>query len=241
MKSFSEINLLNQQERDSWVLKAIQKYFLPGTRTLDVGAGTQPYRQALAHCIYVSHDFGKYPGVKLGGTVSYAEINVRSDILAIPLEDESIDNLICTEVLEHVPDPLAAVGEFARLLRPGGVALVTAPFTSGSHQEPYHFYGGFSRYFYEHAAKTHGFQVLEIQAHGGFLRLMAQELGRLAEAYRLLPAMNYQTTVPDIDLNLLKIANELLLLDPILPNPSFSIGFHVLLQKQIPNISQVAV
>jgi len=231
MKSFAEISNLNQEERDAWVLQAIQTHFLPGTRVLDIGAGTQPYRAALAHCTYLAHDFGEYTGVKLGGTLDYGEINIRSYILSIPLDDHSIDNVMCSEVLEHVPDPLAAVGEFARLLRPGGIALITAPFTSGAHQEPYHFYGGFSRHFYEHAARTHGFDVLEIREHGGFLRLMAQELGRVHEVYRLLRSVQYQTTVTDVDDTLLRMANELLVLDPQMPNPAFTIGFHVVLRK----------
>jgi ubiquinone/menaquinone biosynthesis C-methylase UbiE len=231
MKNFHEINELNQQERDEWVLININKYFSPDTSVLDVGAGTSPYKQAMAHCKYIAQDFGAYDGIKLGDTHDYGEINIRSDILEIPLPDGSIDNLICTEVLEHVPNPLGAIQEFSRLLRPGGVALITAPFTSGAHQEPYHFYSGFSRHFYEHAARTFGFDVLEIAEHGGFLRLMAQEVGRISGVYQRLKEVNYHSSVVDLEDCLLRLANEMLQLDPQILGSAFSIGFHVVLRK----------
>jgi len=44
------------------------------------------------------------------------------------LQDKSLDGVICSEVLEHVPNYQAALDEFARVLRPGGKLLITSPF-----------------------------------------------------------------------------------------------------------------
>jgi len=45
----------------------------------------------------------------------------------VPLPDASLDYLTALDVLEHIPDDAAAVRGFARLLRPGGLAVVTVP------------------------------------------------------------------------------------------------------------------
>jgi len=175
--SNTQIFDLNQIERDKWVSEFIINNFLtPGKIVLDVGAGTSPYKHLLSHLKYISHDFGEYLGEKLGGTTDYAKIDIKSDITDIPLSDQSVDYLLCTEVLEHVPYPIQAIKEFSRLLKPNGIACITVPFTSGSHQEPFHFYAGFSLNFFKKMCSDYEFEFIEHYQHGGFLRLMAQEI-----------------------------------------------------------------
>jgi SAM-dependent methyltransferase len=52
---------------------------------------------------------------------------VQGDALHLPFPDGSFDRVICSEVLEHIPDDRAAMGELARVLRPGGTMAVTVP------------------------------------------------------------------------------------------------------------------
>jgi SAM-dependent methyltransferase len=52
---------------------------------------------------------------------------VRGDLRALPVPDASVDRVIASEVLEHIPDDLAAMTEIARVLKPGGRAAVTVP------------------------------------------------------------------------------------------------------------------
>jgi len=52
---------------------------------------------------------------------------VQGDALHLPFSEGSFDRVICSEVLEHVPDDLAAMRELARVLRPGGTLAVTVP------------------------------------------------------------------------------------------------------------------
>lgn len=54
--------------------------------------------------------------------------HVLGDVQRLPFPDDSFDTVLCTEVLEHVPDPWGAVREIRRVLRPGGQALLTSPF-----------------------------------------------------------------------------------------------------------------
>lgn len=57
-----------------------------------------------------------------------ATCDVQGDIHALPFADDAWDAVICTEVLEHVEDPVRAVRELHRVLAPGGLLLVTSPF-----------------------------------------------------------------------------------------------------------------
>lgn len=52
---------------------------------------------------------------------------VQGDALALPFPDGAFDRVICSEVLEHIPDDRAAMAELARVLRPGGTMAVTVP------------------------------------------------------------------------------------------------------------------
>jgi SAM-dependent methyltransferase len=231
MLNFKEILELNQQSRDIWVKKSISKFFLSNSSVLDIGAGTGPYKDFLKEYKYIAHDFGEYEGIKLGGTHEYNEINIKSDILDIPLESGSIDNIICTEVLEHIPKPIDAVNEIARLLKPGGHAIITTPFTSGSHQEPFHFYSGFSRFFYDYVAKNNSLEIIEFQQNGGYFRFMAQEISRLAGYYEILKTNEEIDFLNNLPENMLAVVNDLLKLDEKYLIKEFSVGFHLVFQK----------
>jgi SAM-dependent methyltransferase len=52
---------------------------------------------------------------------------VQGDALHLPFPDGAFDRVICSEVLEHLPDDLSAMGELARVLRPGGTMAITVP------------------------------------------------------------------------------------------------------------------
>ncbi len=52
---------------------------------------------------------------------------MAGDIFNLPFADNSIDILISSEVVEHLPDPVPALKEMQRVLKPGGYAMVTTP------------------------------------------------------------------------------------------------------------------
>lgn len=52
---------------------------------------------------------------------------VKGEVDKLDLPPASFDRIICTEVLEHTVDPEAILAAIARLLRPGGVAVITVP------------------------------------------------------------------------------------------------------------------
>lgn len=179
----------NKENRTAWLEKTL-KGLPEGSKILDAGAGEQQYKNLCQHLDYTSQDFCEYTGegdsVALQtGTFDTSQIDVVSDITSIPLPDESFDAVMCTEVIEHVPDPIKAIEELQRLLKKGGSLILTAPFSSLTHYAPYHFMTGFNKYFYLHYFKE-SFEIRELIANGTYFDVIAQEIRRVstvAESY----------------------------------------------------------
>ncbi len=180
----------NERFRIDWVAKALQG-ITAGSTLLDAGAGEQQYRKFCGHLNYVSQDFAAYKPEALDQGLQmqkwdYGQLDIISDITAIPKEDASFDAILCTEVLEHIPDPNAALKEFKRLLRPGGTLILTAPFCSMTHFAPYHFSTGFSAFYYRRFMEDLGFDIRELSPNGNYFSYIGQEVNRLpyiAEQY----------------------------------------------------------
>src|SRR5450432_3435038 len=125
-----KVGTTNASNLAEWIKKTLKK--IPeGLTLLDTGAGDGPYRSDCSHLKYITQDFGKYTGqgdvgIQMGEW-NNSRLDIVSDILAIPLPDNSVDAIMCTEVFEHIPDPIRAITEFNRLLKPGGYLIVTAP------------------------------------------------------------------------------------------------------------------
>ncbi len=177
------VGTANEATRNLWVKRAL-KQIPANSRLLDAGAGEHPYKPFCSHLRYVSQDFARYDGQGDSrglqtGRFDYRGLDIVCDVTAIPEADGSFDTILCTEVLEHLPNPLQAIEEFARLLRSGGQLIVTAPFCSLTHFAPYHYYTGFSRYFYRHHLPAHGLDVVELEPNGNYFEYLAQELRRV--------------------------------------------------------------
>ncbi len=182
-------NTGNEEYRDAWVKSMLEHYRGDDAdaqlRLLDVGAGRSPYRQTAIElgCHYRSQDFAQYvpsgdsPGLQ-DASWDYPQHTFVCDITEIPLEATS-DVILCTEVLEHVPDSVRAFERMAQLLTPGGRMIVSVPLMSLMHQAPYWFQAGLSPFWFEHWAEQNGLDIEVLSVYGDYADLMTQEAGRL--------------------------------------------------------------
>lgn len=230
-----QIGTINEQPRNQWIEQQLRE-ISEGLRILDAGCGEQQHRKFCHHLNYVSQDFdnyhgqGDFKGLQTGDW-DQSNIDIISDIASIPEPDHSFDIILCAEVFEHLPDPLAALKEFERLLVSGGKLILTAPFCSLTHFSPHHFYSGFNRYFYEANLQKYGFEILKIETNGNFFEYIAQELRRVnyvAKRYA-----NYDFS--ELDHNTIYQSLSLLELINQSQNDSEDLlcfGYHVLAKKK---------
>lgn len=114
------------------------------SREAGVGAGP-------VSLLHVAPDYGLYLWLKRQKGVSYtgSDIDARryrhianmrsADLTAAPFGDASFDVVICSHVLEHIPDDAQAMREILRMLKPGGRALLLVPLAldgKGTEEEP---------------------------------------------------------------------------------------------------------
>jgi len=129
------------------VRRLIAKYAVRGAPILDAGCGTG---LNLRHLPPGSTGIDINPrNVELVARRLPNHRVVRGDVEALPFEANAFGTVLCTEVIEHIPDPSAALGEFRRVLKPGGVLVGSVParsmiwklrFLSSTcpHSEPFH-------------------------------------------------------------------------------------------------------
>lgn len=85
-----------------------------------------PSRYTTAHLDRL--EVGRYVRLDLDPDADGRAVDVQASLTQLPFPADSVDLVLCYHVLEHVPDDRAAMREIARVLRPGGRALVQVPF-----------------------------------------------------------------------------------------------------------------
>lgn len=139
---------------------------------LDVGCGGQPFRSIVEakRLSYTSAD-AQDP---LGIVDHIWELD--SPVPPALLARAPFDFILCTEVLEHVGSWQPAFASFKKLLKPGGVMVITCPHIYVLHEEPFDFWRP-TLYGIEHYALTFGFEVLELKKLGSSWDVLGTFLG----------------------------------------------------------------
>lgn len=127
----------------------------PGAEVLDVGAGDAPYRELFAAHRYRTSDWAGTTHAPEGG------VDIVAPAHDLPLEPGSLDAVVCTQVLEHVAEPGAALAEFRRVLRPDGWLFLTTPFVWYLHELPHDYYR-YTPYGLRHLLEGAGFDDIDI-------------------------------------------------------------------------------
>lgn len=141
---------------------------------LDVGVSEGPYRSVFEPVVerYVGLEYppsilDKQPDLWKILDRAKKSVDVFGDGNRLPFGDASFDTVLCTEVLEHLPDPGAVLGEIARVLKPGGRLLATVPFSQPLHELPGDYYR-FTPSGLEYLLGRAGLEVESITPRGNF-------------------------------------------------------------------------
>jgi len=121
--------------RQAVLLKSLQGWDLAGTLWLDAGCGTGTLARWLARrgCSVLGVDAASEMVAAANQSAQSHNYSDRlsfvriTSIARLALDDRSLDGILCSSVLEYVPDPSACLTEFARVLKPGGLLLVSVP------------------------------------------------------------------------------------------------------------------
>jgi ubiquinone/menaquinone biosynthesis C-methylase UbiE len=132
-----EYERLSRVERDHWFYRGkreIVRHWINRTMALtsdslllDCGAGTGLFaREMLARCHVLASDDHEDSLQLLRRNLGPEKV-IAASCTDLPLPSASVDCLTALDVLEHVEDDRKAVAQFAKVLKPGGVAIVTVP------------------------------------------------------------------------------------------------------------------
>lgn len=180
---------------------------------IDYGCGNMPYADLLR-----AHG-GKLVGVDVAQSSEQVVDVVIAPGAPLPFDDGSFDFVVCTQVLEHVPDPGRHLSEMSRVLKPGGVLLLTLPFVWEQHEVP-HDYFRFTEFGVRHLAAANGLGVESLQPSGGMIECVTQ-----VAVFRL-PSFGFLDPLIYGPINLIGAA-----LDRILRLDRITCNWHCVLRK----------
>jgi SAM-dependent methyltransferase len=143
-----------------------------GISILDAGAGEGVYKKLFSHCNYKAIDLA------VGESQwNYSNLDYIGALHEMPIDNDSFDAVLCTQVLEHLEWPRESVKEMYRVLKPGGKIYMTVPMAHPEHQVPYDFFR-YTSYGLKSICKHAGFQEIKVTPFGGIWVRWAYELPR---------------------------------------------------------------
>jgi SAM-dependent methyltransferase len=216
---------------------------------VDVGCGDRRFEPLFAP--YVD----SYTGVEHEAVFASTDASKRKnapDVLYdgrhLPFEDASFDTVVSTEVLEHTPDPAGLVAEMARVLRPDGIMILTAPFAFRLHEEP-HDYFRYTPHGLSSLLGRVGLRIVETRPFGSVFSVVGHKLNsylafqvaHLQGLGRMLGKMGHEPsthgdglrvwTLPLVLPAMAGIAGAARVLDRVTRDPTEALGYLVVAER----------
>lgn len=222
-KSAAEETSLHRFYLKKYIKKFAQQIEVDQPVILDIGSATAPYKSLFTFKDYISIDIDAQRG----------DINIIGNILNLPIRENAIDVVICTEVLEHVNDTEKAFLQINRVCKKEGYLILTIPFLIGVH-DSIDFYR-FTETALRKLLTAYGFEILILKERGGIFSLLGSIFSQLP--YQLFgPYSNNRnyikfTIIFFYYLILIPLMKIFLLLDKLDKKKHFTIGYCVLARK----------
>jgi len=159
----------------NWQLKYIleSKNYTSGW-LLDIGCGKKPF-------LYVFNNVERYIGIDwLKSPHLNSEVDILSDARKLPFKDESFDTILCTEVIEHIYEFKTAISEMNRILKNGGVLILSTPYFYWVHESPYDFFR-FTKNGIVKLMEENGFKIEHFYSRGGAFSVFIDMYGKVMD------------------------------------------------------------
>jgi SAM-dependent methyltransferase len=220
-------------------------------RLLDVGCGQRPYES-----LFLPH-VTEYLGIEHEATFgkTHASTSVKApdlyyDGARLPFADGTFDTVLSVQVLEHTPEPGRLVHEMARVLKPDGLLILTAPFDFRLHEQP-HDYFRYTPHGLRTFCEKAGLEIFETHSLGSLWSIVAHKLNsylafRVARIGGLAQAMGKLShessaataprlwTLPVVAPLMVGLSTGARVFDRFLAEPDESLGFLILARRQRP-------
>jgi len=144
-------------------LEEFLKEYASDKRTLDIGSGGSSYARYFPNRLTVDIDPARNP-------------EIVADAHALPFADGEFETVLCTEVLEHVKNPFQVVSELRRVLKPGGMLVLSTRFVYPLHDVP-HDYFRYTKYGMQELFKE--WSIIELRAETKTFSAIAALLQRI--------------------------------------------------------------
>ncbi len=191
-----------------------------GGTLLDIGCGSKPYVKFFAGRVrtYIGTDID---------TGNQKRVDVCADALQLPFRASSFETVVSNQTIEHVQRPELLIAEASRVLKPGGVIILTAPQLWCLHEKPHDYYR-FTRYALELMCAQNDLDVMVLEErYGAFAAI-----GQMAALMVYLP--NSTNRLRTHAARLLFGPAQLLgkLLDRLFYNPDLTLGYTLIARKR---------
>ncbi len=196
-------------------------HFIKG-KVLDVGSGTHRRYQSLFVDVneYITLDVNTESGC-----------DIVADCRDIPVDNDSFDSIVCTQVLGDIPNLGDVVSEFHRILKSKGYLLLSESFFNELHSEPYDFWR-FTPYTFQAIFPSNQWEIVKIDRVGGFWSVLAQLVARyFILRFNLYKSMFVGRIFSFINTLISYVVLFFDRIDKTLANRKFCLGYVVIIKK----------
>lgn len=103
----------------------------------------------------------------------------------LPLEDSIFDTVILSDVIEHIARPEKLWSEVARILRPGGKAIINVPFMYWLHETPFDYYR-YTEFALRRFAEINNLKIITLVPMGGVPAVLADVIAKTVVNWRII-------------------------------------------------------
>ena len=200
------------------IIKFINKYSngCQG-KLVDIGCGSKPYIKYFTH-------IDEYIGVDFIGN----EADIVANAKSLPIESNSVDVVLCNQVIEHDAEPVKIIAEIRRILKKDGVLILSAPQMGRLHGEPNDYYR-FTKWGLKYLIEKNDMKVEVIDPHGGIFRAIGSHLNFFIVEY-----FGKNRHLKNIVRNTVIVINNFIftLLDRIISWKKDTLGYNIIAKKR---------